>query len=97
LKAKGFLFPGLEDFGITPVEAQGYCTPVIAYGQGGALETVVDGKTGVFFSDQTPESLNDAVLRSESIAYKRKEFQESVDRFTEEKFINEIQKSVDRL
>ncbi len=97
LKAKGFLFPGLEDFGITPVEAQGYCTPVIAYGQGGALETVVDGKTGVFFSDQTPESLNDAILRSEGIAYKRKEFQESVDRFTEEKFINEIQKSVDRL
>jgi hypothetical protein len=58
---------------------------------------VVDGGTGVFFSEQTPESLNDAVLRSESIAYKRKEFQESVDRFTEEKFINEIQKSVDRL
>ena len=79
------------------MEAQGYCTPVIAYGHGGALETVVDGGTGVFFSEQTPESLNDAVLRSESIAYKRKEFQESIDRFTEEKFINEIQKSVDRL
>ena len=97
LKARAFLFPGIEDFGITPVEAQGYCTPVIAYGLGGALETVVDGKTGVFFREQTVESLEDAILRSEAIQYKKENFQSSIERFTEEKFIIEFKKAVDRL
>lgn len=95
-RARGFIFPGLEDFGITPVEAQGYCTPVIAYGAGGALETVVDGKTGVFFPEQTPESLNEAILKAESLDFQARDFQKSVNRFTEEKFINQIQKAVDR-
>ena len=96
-KAKAFLFPGLEDFGITPVESQGFCTPVIAFGEGGALETVVGGKTGVFFPEQTPESLNLAIQKSETMEYKKEDFQASINRFTEEKFINEILKSVDRL
>ncbi len=96
-KARGFIFPGLEDFGITPVEAQGYCTPVIAFGKGGVLETVTDGKTGVFFYEQTPESLNHAILRSETISFKSQDFQKSVDRFTEEKFINQFRKAVDRV
>lgn len=95
-KARGFIFPGLEDFGITPVEAQGYCTPVIAYGRGGALETVVNGKTGLFFPEQTAESLNAAILELESIQFKKPDFQKSVNRFTEEKFINQIRKTVDR-
>lgn len=95
-RARGFLFPGLEDFGITPVEAQGHCTPVIAFGKGGALETVVDGKTGVFFPDQTPESLNQAIEKSERLGFKKADFQKSVNRFTEEKFINQIQRAVDR-
>ncbi|EMG13279.1 glycosyltransferase, group 1 family protein [Leptospira interrogans serovar Grippotyphosa str. LT2186] len=51
-KAKAFLFPGMEDFGIAPVEAQAHCTPVIAFGKGGALETVVSDKTGVFFQNK---------------------------------------------
>lgn len=95
-KARGFIFPGLEDFGITPVESQGYCAPVIAFGQGGALETVVSGKTGVFFPEQTPWSLNQAILESEKIQYKKEDFQASIERFTEEKFINEIKNTVDR-
>ncbi len=95
-RAKGFIFPGLEDFGITPVEAQSYGTPVIAFGQGGALETVVSKKTGVFFPEQTVDSLLSAVEESDSIRYKTRDFQASIDRFTEEKFINEILKSVDR-
>jgi glycosyltransferase involved in cell wall biosynthesis len=52
-----FVFPTLEDFGIAPVEAQGYGKPVVAYRGGGALETVVEGKTGVFFEEQTALSL----------------------------------------
>ncbi|OHD55432.1 MAG: glycosyl transferase [Spirochaetes bacterium GWF1_51_8] len=60
-KAKGFVFAADEDFGIIPVEAQACGTPVIAFGAGGALETVKGGETGVFFAGQTPDSINDAV------------------------------------
>jgi glycosyltransferase involved in cell wall biosynthesis len=67
-RAKAFVFAAEEDFGILPVEAQGCGTPVIAYGKGGALETVVDGQTGVFFPEQTVDSLIDAVKRFEVIA-----------------------------
>jgi glycosyltransferase involved in cell wall biosynthesis len=54
---RAFLFPGEEDFGITPLEAQACGRPVVAYGAGGALASVVDGVTGVFFRQQTVESL----------------------------------------
>jgi len=56
-RAKGFIFAAVEDFGIAPVEAQAAGTPVIAYGRGGALETVVPGKTGLFFSEQKRQDL----------------------------------------
>ena len=59
--AKAFVFAAEEDFGITPVEAQACGTPVIAYGRGGALETVKDGETGGFFKEQTVESIVKAV------------------------------------
>jgi glycosyltransferase involved in cell wall biosynthesis len=95
-RARGFIFPGMEDFGITPVEAQSYGTPVIAYGKGGALETVLEGKTGVFFKEQTSESLNEAITEMEKINLRRRDFQKSIDRFTEEKFLTEIRKAVDR-
>jgi len=94
--AKGFVFPGLEDFGITPVEAQSYGTPVIAYGKGGALETVIPRKTGVFFPNQTVESLLAAIEESESLSFKKEDFARSIARFTNEKFINEIRTIVDR-
>ncbi|GLV57082.1 glycosyl transferase [Dictyobacter sp. S3.2.2.5] len=54
---RAFLFPGEEDFGITPLEAQACGRPVIAYGAGGALASIIDGVTGVFFQEQTVESL----------------------------------------
>jgi glycosyltransferase involved in cell wall biosynthesis len=74
-RAKAFVFAAEEDFGIVPVEAQACGTPVIAYGAGGALETVIDAEkndngTGVFFIQQTPESLQEAVERFETIKEK---------------------------
>jgi glycosyltransferase involved in cell wall biosynthesis len=58
---RAFVFPGLEDFGITPLEAQAAGAPVVAFGEGGALETVVSGETGLFFESQTVKSLCDAI------------------------------------
>jgi glycosyltransferase involved in cell wall biosynthesis len=65
---RAFLFPGEEDFGIAPVEAQAAGRPVVAFGAGGALDTVVDGLTGVHFTEQTAAALAAAVRRLESLA-----------------------------
>ena len=64
--AKALVFPGIEDFGIVPVEAQAAGTPVIAFRAGGALETVVDGETGLFFDDDSVDSLCGAIEEFES-------------------------------
>ena len=61
-RCKGLIFPGDEDFGLTPLEAQASGRPVIAFACGGALETVIDGETGAFFSEPTAESLATALL-----------------------------------
>ena len=66
---RAFLFPGEEDFGITPLEAQASGRPVIAYGAGGAPASVVDGVTGVFFHQQTVESLTDVLASFNQWAY----------------------------
>lgn len=64
-RCRGFLFTAEEDFGIAPVEVMASGRPVIAYRKGGALDTVIDGQTGIFFDDQTVASLMDAVSRFE--------------------------------
>ena len=64
---RGFIFPGVEDFGITPLEAQAAGAPVVALGIGGALETVKDRETGVFFESQTAASLNDAIEQLQTL------------------------------
>jgi glycosyltransferase involved in cell wall biosynthesis len=60
-RCRAFVFPGEEDFGIAPLEAQAAGRPVIAYARGGALETILEGKTGLFFREPTPQSLVQAV------------------------------------
>ncbi len=59
--AKAFIFAADEDFGMIPIEAEACGTPVIAYGHGGSLETVCDGKTGTFFYEQTADAIVNAV------------------------------------
>lgn len=60
-RCRAFLFPGEEDFGLTPIEAQAAGRPVIAFGRGGTRETIVDGETGLFFGEQTVDSLVEAL------------------------------------
>jgi glycosyltransferase involved in cell wall biosynthesis len=65
-KCRALIFPGEEDFGIVPVEAMASGRPVIAYGRGGALETIVEGETGIFFNNQSEEDLISAIDKFES-------------------------------
>ena len=64
---RALIFPGEEDFGIVPLEAMASGRPVIAYGSGGALDTVIDGVTGIMFQEQTHESLSEAIERFEEL------------------------------
>lgn len=66
---RAFLFPGEEDFGITPLEAQACGRPIIAYGAGGALASVIDGVTGLFFHEQTVDSLAAALASFDECAF----------------------------
>jgi glycosyltransferase involved in cell wall biosynthesis len=66
-RCRALVFPGLEDFGMVPVEAMASGKPVLAYGQGGARESVVDGVTGLYFHEQTADALMDAVRRFEAM------------------------------
>ena len=88
--AKALLFPGLEDFGIVPVEAQAAGCPVIAYGAGGALETVAEGRTGMFFKEQTVESLCAAIEEFESCEFTADACRENARRFAKSVFIDKM-------
>jgi glycosyltransferase involved in cell wall biosynthesis len=67
-QARAFVFAAEEDFGILPVEAQACATPVIAYGRGGVLDSVIPDQTGVLFESQTEESLLEALTRFASMS-----------------------------
>lgn len=96
-KCKALIFPSAEDFGIAPLEAQASGRPVIAYAAGGALETVVDGVTGIFFKEQTVESLIEAVKRFEEIKniFNSKRIRENALRFDKEIFKKKIKSFIE--
>jgi glycosyltransferase involved in cell wall biosynthesis len=90
-KARAFVFAAEEDFGIAPVEAQACGTPVIAFGKGGVTETVIEGETGVFYNEQTVESLQAGVREFEAaaddfdpIVIRRNAMRFSAERFQQE-------------
>ena len=75
------VFPGEEDYGIVPLEAQACGRPVVAFGRGGALETIEDGRTGVFFAEQTEEALEDAVARAAALRWDPADIRRHAERF----------------
>jgi glycosyltransferase involved in cell wall biosynthesis len=96
-KCRGLIFPGREDFGIAPVEAQACGKPVIAYAAGGALETVIPDETGLLFRHPTEESLAQAVDRAERICWSPRLIRENADRFNKEVFVRETEKFIERV
>jgi glycosyltransferase involved in cell wall biosynthesis len=90
-KARGFIFAAEEDFGIAPIEAQAAGTPVVAFGKGGALETVISEKTGIFFDGQTVSSMMHALERFENIEWDPVKIRENALRFNKQRFQRELE------
>jgi glycosyltransferase involved in cell wall biosynthesis len=88
--ARALLFPGEEDFGIVPVEAQAAGLPVIAYGVGGACESVRDGRTGVLYEGASDAALADAIVRFEGLTLDERELRANAAGFARERFREEM-------
>lgn len=95
-RCRGFLFPGLEDFGIAPVEAQAAGRPVVAFGRGGATETVLDGQTGVLFDEQSTEALTAAIERFERTRFDPAACRRNAECFDRRAFHLHFRRTVDR-
>ncbi len=97
-RCRGLIFPGIEDFGIVPVEAMASGAPVIAYGRGGVLDTVVDGRTGLLFDEQNPSSLMDAVLKIErgEVQFDVRVLRDHAAKFDQQRFKQELTEAVHR-
>ncbi|KAF0126444.1 MAG: glycosyl transferase family protein [Elusimicrobia bacterium] len=95
-RARAFVFAAEEDFGIAPLEAQACGTPVIAYGAGAVKETIIEGETGLYFENQTVESIIDAVNRFESGGkiFDVAKIRRNAERFSSERFRTELSELV---
>lgn len=93
-QAQGFIFAAEDDFGIAPLEAQASGTPVIAYGRGGALETIMQGETGLFFSEQTADCLISAIEAFEQKQWDAHRIREHSQRFSAERFEHEFKQFI---
>jgi len=91
-ECEALIFPQLEDFGITPLEAMASSRPVIAFGKGGALDTIIDGKTGIYFPEQTAESLQTSIEKYQNTKNKLKaeEIKAQAEKFDEKHFKKQI-------
>lgn len=94
-ECKAFVFPGEEDFGITPVEAQSFGKPVIAFGRGGAVDTVISKKTGILFYQQTVDSLMQAVQEAENYTFNSNMIRQHANSFSEEVFRQKMKNFVE--
>jgi glycosyltransferase involved in cell wall biosynthesis len=91
-RCRALIFPGEEDFGMTPLEINSAGRPVIAFRAGGAMETVVNGQTGLFFKQQTVESLANAIEEFESMSWNRTALRQHAEKFNREVFVERISK-----
>lgn len=91
---KAVIIPGIEDFGLTSLEAQALGKPVVAFARGGVLETVVKGKTGILFESQSEDSLKEALTRLDLSKINSKTCIENAENFSREKFIANFQATV---
>jgi len=94
--AQALIFPNVEDFGIAPVEAMASGTPVVAYGQGGVTETVVDGVTGIFFGEQTVEALAAALERCAATKFSTAALTKRAAVFSTQRFRQQFQEYVEQ-
>jgi glycosyltransferase involved in cell wall biosynthesis len=93
--ARAVILPGEEDFGIVPIEAQACGRPVVALRRGGALETVVDGETGVFFDDPTADSLGAALDRVQAMSFDGARIRQHAERFSREACARRLREVID--
>ena len=94
-KAKAFVYAAIEDFGIVPIEAMSCGTPVVALDDGGTAETVIDGKNGVHFKNQTKEDIINAINRFEDMNFDYKDISLSSQKYSEERFKKEFKSFVE--
>ena len=94
-RACAVILPGEEDFGIVPVEAQACGCPVVALGRGGALETVIDGETGVLFAEPTAASLGAALERAAVTTFDRDRLRRHAEQFSRERHVSELKTVID--
>ncbi|HEY9817579.1 MAG TPA: glycosyltransferase [Candidatus Obscuribacterales bacterium] len=94
-RAKGVILAALEDYGLVPIEANFSGTPVVAYGAGGVLDTQVPGTTGLFFDQQTPESLIATLLKFQDMSWDYEAIRDhAVQRFTEAVFFQRVEQAI---
>lgn len=94
-KCIAFINPQEEDFGITPIEAMASGRPVIAYGKGGVLETIIKGETGEFFYEQTVEALAETILKFDVNKYDPEKIKKYAEKFSPERFKKELKEFID--
>ncbi|MBT4936517.1 glycosyltransferase [Candidatus Peregrinibacteria bacterium] len=88
--AKAFLFPGIDDFGMAPIESMACGVPVLAYKKGGAMDTVKEGISGVFFKEQSVESLKELLKKTDFSQFDVKKIRSHAEAFSKERHMNKI-------
>src|SRR5450755_1193692 len=96
-RCRALIFPGEEDFGMVPVEAMASGRPVVAFGRGGATETIAEGVTGVFFTEQTVEAISSAVKRLSELALDPEKIAAYANQFGRDQFLQKMRNHIDGL